>query len=108
MRLALGLVTIAGALGVLWADSQEDAFIGARGRYWAFQKVVRPPVPATEGNPIDAFILHALRRKKLEPSKPLDRAQLLRRVTYDLTGLPPTPEELDSFLKDHAPTRMKK
>jgi hypothetical protein len=92
---------IAGALGILWAGSgQEEAFIGARGRYWAFQKVVRPPVPPSGGNPIDAFILQELRRKQLDPSKPLDRPQLLRRVTYDLTGLPPTPGELDSFLKD--------
>ena len=79
--------------------TQEDAFIGARGQYWAFQKVVRPAVPAA-GNPIDAFILQELRRKQLEPSKALDRAQLLRRVTFDLTGLPPTPAELDAFLKD--------
>jgi hypothetical protein len=92
-------VVFAAALGVLWAGTQEDAFIGARGKYWAFQKVVRPAVPAA-GNPIDAFILQELRRKQLEPSKPLDRAQLLRRVTYDLTGLPPTPAALDAFLKD--------
>ncbi len=90
----------AAALGVLWAGTQEDAFIGARGRYWAFQKVVRPAVPPGSGNPIDGFILQELRRKQLEPSRPLDRAQLLRRVTYDLTGLPPTPAELDAFLKD--------
>jgi hypothetical protein len=96
---------IAGALGVLWAGSgQEESFIGARGKYWAFQRVVRPPVPSIGGapvpNPIDAFVLQALQQKQLEPSKPLDRAQLIRRVTYDLTGLPPTPAELDSFLKD--------
>ena len=73
--------------------------MGARGRYWAFQKVVRPAVPAS-GNPIDAFILDALEKKQLTPSKPLDHAQLIRRVTYDLTGLPPTPAEVDAFLKD--------
>jgi hypothetical protein len=93
---------LAGALGILWAGDKEDAFIGARGRYWAFQKVVRPAVPAGGQNPIDAFILQELRRKQLEPSKPLDRAPLLRRVTFDLTGLPPTPEELDAFLKDRS------
>jgi hypothetical protein len=96
---------IAGALGVLWAaNGQEEAFIGARGRYWAFQKVIRSPVPPIDSawvrNPIDAFILQDLRRRQLEPSKFLDRTQLIRRVTYDLTGLPPTPGEVDSFLKD--------
>jgi hypothetical protein len=93
---------IAAALGALWAGTQEDAFIGSRGKYWAFQKVVRPAVPPIPGNPVDSFILQNLRTKQLEPSKPLDRAQLLRRVTYDLTGLPPTPDELDAFLKDPA------
>ncbi len=97
---------IVGALGVLWAGSQDEAFIGARGKYWAFQKVARPPVPpvadAFARSPIDAFILHDLRRKQLAPSALLDRAQLLRRVTYDLTGLPPSPAELDSFLKDQS------
>jgi hypothetical protein len=91
---------IAAALGVLWGGTQDDAFIGSRGKYWAFQKVVRPATPPISGSPIDAFILPNLRAKQLEPSKPLDRAQLLRRVTYDLTGLPPTPAELESFLKD--------
>lgn len=101
-------VLIAGAFAMLWAGTQEDAFIGARGRYWAFQKVVRPAVPPVGGSPIDAFIVQELRRKQLDPSKPLDRAQLLRRVTYDLTGLPPTPGELDAFLKDRSPDAYEK
>ncbi|HEV3197796.1 MAG TPA: DUF1549 and DUF1553 domain-containing protein [Bryobacteraceae bacterium] len=94
-----------GAFGMVWAASdQEQAFIGARGGYWAFQKVARPTVPASRNpwvrNPIDAFILHGLEDKKIEPSGPLDRGQLIRRVTYDLTGLPPTPADVDAFLKD--------
>lgn len=97
MRFALPFLLFA---GVVLAGGDDDAFIGARGRYWAFQKVVRPAVPVVGGNPIDAFIGEELRRKQLEPSKALDRAQLLRRVTYDLTGLPPPPAELDAFLKD--------
>src|SRR5712691_1381901 len=81
-----------GVLGMLWAASDQDqAFIGARGRYWAFQKVGRPATPAIRNpgvrNPIDAFILDGLEAKKIEPSRPLDRGQLIRRVTYDLTGL---------------------
>ena len=57
----------------LGSSDQEPAFIGTRGRYWAFQKVVRPLVPSISDawvrNPIDAFILQDL-KKKLEPSKP--------------------------------------
>jgi hypothetical protein len=97
-----------GALGILWAQAgKEDAFIGARGRYWAFQKLVPTPVPGP-GHPIDAFILDGLKRKQLTLSGPLDRARLIRRVTYDLTGLPPTPAEVDGFLKDKSPTAYEK
>ncbi len=101
------LLAVLGALGIIWAQSKEETFIGARGRYWAFQKVVRPEVPSIPDawvhNPIDAFVLQSLRAKQLEPSVPLDRAQLIRRVTYDLTGLPPTPEEVEAFLRDKSP-----
>jgi hypothetical protein len=51
--------------------------------------------------PVDAFILARLEQAGLEPSPPAERATLLRRVTFDLTGLPPTPAELDDFLNDH-------
>ncbi|HJZ97427.1 MAG TPA: DUF1549 and DUF1553 domain-containing protein, partial [Candidatus Solibacter sp.] len=78
----------------------DDAFIGARGRYWAFQRIERPAVPGGAANPIDAFLLDAQRKKNLTPSKPLDRAQLIRRVTYDLTGLPPTPTDVGAFVND--------
>jgi hypothetical protein len=89
---------------MLWAQTaKEDAFIGARARYWAFQKVVRPP-----GDGIDVFILDGLKQKGLTPSKPLDRAGLIRRVTYDLTGLPPAPAEIDAFLKDRSPDAYEK
>jgi hypothetical protein len=101
-------LAVLGALGIAWAQGPEETFIGARGRYWAFQRVVRPPVPAIQNaqrewtvrNPIDAFILDGLRAKQLEPSVPLNRTQLIRRVTYDLTGLTPTPEEVDAFVRD--------
>ena len=103
------LVLFLGIPILAWTQTGKDeAFIGARGRYWAFQKVIRPPVPhvtdaAWIRNPIDAFILDGLRQKQLEPSRPLDRIGLIRRVTYDLTGLPPLPADVDAFLKDKSP-----
>ncbi len=89
----------------LSGDSKDDAFIGSRRNYWAFRVPVRPPVPEIRnaGNPIDAFLLDAMRQKGVSPSPPLDRSRLLRRVTLDLTGLPPTPAELQAFLRDRTP-----
>jgi hypothetical protein len=87
-------------------EDKETKFIGSRGKYWAFQKIVRPQPPASGDpwvrTPIDAFILDALRVKNLQPSPPVDRVRLIRRVTFDLTGLPPTPSEVDAFLKDRS------
>ncbi|MFT4512552.1 MAG: hypothetical protein ACI91B_001250, partial [Planctomycetota bacterium] len=73
--------------------------------WWAYQPVVRPAVPALENagwvrSPIDAFILAGLEAKGLQPAPPADRYALLRRVTYDLTGLPPTQAEIDAFVAD--------
>ncbi len=68
----------------------------------------RPPLGAaceTAGlvpNPIDAFILARLESEKLTPAPPADRVTLIRRLQYDLTGLPPTPEEVDAFVADRA------
>jgi hypothetical protein len=86
------------------ATDKELTFIGARARYWAFQKVVAPAVPEVNDKwirtPIDSFILDGLRQKQITPSPAANRTELIRRVTYDLTGLPPTPEEVSAFLKD--------
>ncbi len=75
--------------------------------HWAFQKLIRPAEPKLRSpwvrNPIDAFVLAALRAKHIEPGPPADRITLLRRATLDLTGLPPTPEEVDAFLADKTP-----
>jgi len=73
--------------------------------HWAFIAPVRPDVSKVSNkewvrNPIDAFVLKRLEREKLQPSAEADRVALLRRVTFDLTGLPPTPEEVDAFLSD--------
>ena len=81
--------------------------------HWSFVRPVRPELPAVDDtewvrNPIDRFILARLEREGLKPSRPADKATLLRRLTYDLTGLPPTPGEVDAFLKDRAPDAYEK
>ena len=82
--------------------------------HWAFKAIANPAVPTPADpkhfikNPIDAFILAKLTEKKLAPSGPADKATLLRRVTYDLTGLPPTPSEMDAFLADNSPGAYEK
>ena len=75
--------------------------------HWAFQPVIRPPVPevANPGrveNAIDAFVLAGLEAQGMGPSAPADRRAWLRRVTYDVTGLPPRAEEMDAFLADES------
>ncbi len=77
--------------------------------HWAFTPVERPPVPTPAkhpgevANPIDAFILATLEAEKIEPSPLADKATLLRRLSLDLTGLPPSPAELDAFIADQSP-----
>jgi hypothetical protein len=70
-------------------------------KHWAFEPPTRPFVPiGPSASVIDALIRERLAEEGVEPSLPADRATLLRRVTFDLTGLPPTLEELDEFLED--------
>ena len=73
--------------------------------HWAFQPVVRPTVPAIEGvaNPIDLFVREKLQQNGLTPSPEVSRETLIRRVTLDLTGLPPTLAEMDDYLADTSP-----
>jgi len=94
-----------------WIDA--GAVLPAPGRHWAFVPPVRPAVPSTSRagwvrNPIDAFLLSRLDREGLKPSPEADRATLLRRASLDLTGLPPTPAELDAFLADSSQTAYEK
>ena len=77
-------------------------------KHWAFQpladpKVPEPQTPSGAVHPIDAFIDEALAANKLQAAPPAERRELLRRVTYDLTGLPPSPEEVSDFLADARP-----
>jgi mono/diheme cytochrome c family protein len=76
--------------------------------HWAYQPVRPVPPPEVQNrqwvrNPIDAFILAKLESKGLTPAAPADRVALIRRVYYDLIGLPPTPEEVDAFVQDQRP-----
>jgi mono/diheme cytochrome c family protein len=73
-------------------------------QYWAFQPIkdpMRPAFPAK--SPIDRFILAKLADKHIQPARRATALTLLRRVTYDLTGLPPTPAEIDAFEADKSP-----
>ncbi len=81
--------------------------------HWAFVRVTRPDVPdGRDGDwafgPIDHFIAAAHRREGLKPSPEADRRTLIRRLSFDLTGLPPTPEEVDRFLEDDSPQAYEK
>ena len=72
----------------------------ARQKHWAFQPVHKPELTAVKdagATPVDRFILAKLGEKNLNLSPPADKRTLLRRVTFDLIGLPPTPEEYDSL-----------
>ena len=113
------------------------AVTAAERGFWSFQPLARPPVPGatasgahesgSEGGPgaadgpradsprangahadIDRFILAKLDELGLEPLPPADRRQLIRRATFDLTGLPPTPEEVDAFVSDASPDAFEK
>ncbi len=70
---------------------------------WALSPLVRSTVPLGTNHPIDAFIKVLLSNQKLKPSPSADRRTLLRRLNYDLTGLPPTPEEVGAFERDQSP-----
>jgi mono/diheme cytochrome c family protein len=96
------------------ADFPESASVVLvdKRNHWAFKAPVKPPVPTMDGtapkNPIDAFIGVRLAKEGLTFSPEADKAMLLRRLHLDLTGLPPTVEELDAFLLDATPDAYNK
>jgi hypothetical protein len=95
------------------AAPSDDFFTPEQRRHWAFQKIVRPEIPRARNtkwirNPIDAFILAELEAKSVEPAPRADKITLLRRASFDLIGLPPTPEEVDAFLADKSPRAFEK
>jgi mono/diheme cytochrome c family protein len=93
-------------------SSGNDPSIKPKDReFWAFQSPRRPPVPAVQGrvlNPIDAFVLQKLEAGGASLLPQASPAALLRRAFFDLAGLPPSPEEIDDYLKDPDPNRYTK
>ena len=78
-------------------------------KHWAFQAPVAPPVPKSDTpNPIDAFVRSTLTESELKPSPEANKAALYRRVSFDLIGLPPTPEDLATYLADGNPDAYEK
>lgn len=81
--------------GAVWTSDEQP--------HWSFQKVRRPPVPtvaAAARNPVDAFVFQKLAGSGIQPVAEADRTTLIRRLSFDLTGLPPTPAEINAFLHD--------
>src|SRR5262249_29079700 len=81
--------------------------------FWSLQPIRKPAAPQVRDanwvkTPIDRFILAKLEEKNLKPAKPADKRTLIRRASYDLTGLPPTPEQVDAFLADNSPEAYSK
>ncbi|MDX1984968.1 MAG: PSD1 and planctomycete cytochrome C domain-containing protein [Bryobacteraceae bacterium] len=107
-------------LGAPWPASQttrkeSDVFqiTPEQRSFWAFRPLMKAPPPAVKNralarNWIDQFIVARLEQEGLTPAKPADRRTLIRRVTYDLTGLPPKPEEVDAFVNTSAPDAYSK
>ncbi len=97
----------------LWLDTPQNkaspaVFTDAEKSFWAYQPVKSTSTPQVHNkawvkSPIDQFILRELEARQLAPAAPADKLTLLRRVTFDLTGLPPTRDEVTSFMKDESP-----
>jgi hypothetical protein len=92
--------------GAAWPENASVKAVDPR-HHWAFKAPVRPPVPSVKNkkwtrNPIDYFVLARLEAQKLVPSPEADRPTLLRRLSLDLTGLPPTLQEINDFVSDRS------
>jgi hypothetical protein len=105
-------------MGVPWPEEKQTtaragapSVENARKSHWAFQPPKMPALPSVRGvapTPIDRFILAKLEAKGLRPNPPADRRTLLRRVTLDVTGLPPTLDEIEAFVNDSSPDAFAK
>lgn len=100
--------------GATKIEPRKDAAIdlSKEREFWAFQPIVDPALPAIENTKwpraeLDFFVLAKLEENKLTPAPPASKRELLRRATLDLTGLPPTVEEMNAFLADESPDAFK-
>ncbi len=117
LRLAaatLALTALAFAAGPVVGP--KETYTAAERRHWAFQPRSKPVVPTFQSesarawvaNPIDAFVLSRLQKEGLKPAPKASRRTLIRRVYFDLTGLPPTPAEVEQFVADPDPHAWEK
>lgn len=108
-----GTVPVAAEANKAPKNSSVREFTASEKAFWAFQPLQHPAVPRVKNtawikSPIDAFVLEKLKARKLAPAPPADKLTLLRRATYDLTGLPPTEAEIRAFLADNSPAAFSK
>jgi mono/diheme cytochrome c family protein len=99
--------------GAVAAGPTKEFDLAERRKHWAYQPVKAVPTPAVKEaawckSPVDYFILNGLEKAGLAPAAPAERRALIRRVTFDLIGLPPTPREVDAFLADTSPQAFAK
>ncbi len=107
--------------GAVWPETKAGAVQAAPGKpitpeqraFWSFQPLKEPTVPAVKEKSwaktnIDHFVLAKLEAKGMKPVAPADKKALIRRVTLDLIGLPPTPEEVDAFVSDKSSNAYEK
>ena len=108
--------------GAVWPETPRVSAPPSEGKYvitlaqrafWSFQPVRKPNLPPVRDaawgkSPLDRLVLAKLEQQKLRPTPPADKRTLIRRATIDLTGLPPTPEEVRAFLADSAPNAFEK
>src|SRR3954465_15287108 len=111
--IGLSVVSVGLLLAASTTTTSKDPFTPAQRNFWAFQPVHRINPPAVKrqemvANPIDAFVASKLDAKGLSLSPAADKVTLLRRVSFDLIGLPPTPAEVDAFLADKSPDAYEK
>ena len=104
---SLGLIALLGLAEPAAELTKADERVLSRKSWWSFRPPARPEVPAIKDpwvrTPIDAFILQGLREKGWTPSASLPPRQLIRRLSLDVTGLPPTPAEVAAFVADRSP-----